>query len=204
VNPRTDLTRRIARALASHAVRVGAPAHAEWTKAMMHEQEHLPSDASAVSWALGCVCVSYRGRIRAMIRLPDALRRMALLVILPLCLIPASWSFLYVVSNVTQDYPLSAGARLTLGLATVIGPIGFAAALWTLASPSHRPGKMLMVVLCALTAWATTILSLSAHYPLLTHAKPGFPKILMIFVVLPVLAVALLQTSTVGRHRPAD
>src|SRR5665213_443040 len=82
VNPRTDLTRKIARALASHAVRVGAPAHAEWTKAMMLEQEHLPPDASADSWALGCVCVSYRGRNRATIRLPNALRRVALLVIL--------------------------------------------------------------------------------------------------------------------------
>ncbi len=139
-----------------------------------------------------------------MLRLPNALRRMPLLVILPLCLIPASWSFIYVVSNVTQDYPLSPGARLILGLATLIGPIGLAAALWTLASRPHWTGKMLMVVLCALTAWATIMLSLSAQYPLLTHAKPGFAKILMNFVVLPVLAVMLLQTSDVRKRRPAD
>jgi hypothetical protein len=204
VNPRTDLTRKIARALAAHAVRVGATAHAEWTKAMMHEQEHLPPDASAVSWALGCVYVSYRGRFRAMIRLPNGLRRVALVGILLLCLIPASWSFIYVASNISQDYPLSSGARLILGSATLIGPIGLAAALWTLASPPHRAGKMLMVVLCALTAWATTMLSLSARYPLLTHAKPGFTMILMNLVVLPVLAGALLQTLNVRRRRPAD
>jgi hypothetical protein len=204
VNPRTDLTRKIARALASHAMRVGAPAHAEWTKAMMHEQEHLPPDASAVSWALGCVCVSYRGRIRAMIRLPNELRREALLVILLLCLIPASWSFTYVASNIAQDYPLSPGARLILGSATLIGPIGLAVAFWTLASSSRPPGKMLMVVLCALTAWAITMLRLSAQYPLVTHAKPGFTMILMNFVLLPVLGVELLRTLDVRRRRPAD
>ena len=204
MNPRTDLTRRIARALASHAVRVGAPAHAEWTKAMMHEQEHLPPDASVVSWALGCVWVSYRGRLRAMIRLPDALSPATLRVILLLCLIPASWSFDYVASNMAQDYPLSAGARLILGLATLIGPIGLAVALWSLASPSHRPGSIFIVVLVALTAWAITMLTLSAQYPLLTHAKPGITKILLNFVVLPVLVVALLQTLDVPGRRPAD
>jgi hypothetical protein len=183
---------------------VAAPDRAEWTKAMMHEQEHLPPDASAVSWALGCVCVSYRGRIRALIRMPNALRRLALLVLLLLCLLPASWSFIYVASNIARDYPLSPGAGLILGSATLIGPIGLAVALWTLASPSHRPGTIFMVVLLALTAWAITMLRLSAEYPLLTHAKPGFPMILMYFVVLPVLAVALLQTLNVRTRRPAD
>jgi CDP-diglyceride synthetase len=204
VNPRTDLTKKIAQALAAHAVRVGAPAHAEWTKAMMHEQEHLPPDASAVSWALGCVCVSYRGRIRALIRLPNAPRRVALLGILLLCLIPASWSFMYVASNIAQDYPLSSGARLDLGLATLIGPIGLAAALWTLASPSHRPRTIFIVVLWALTVWAITMMTLSAQYPLLTHAKPGITKILLNLVVLPVLVVALLQALDVRRRRSVD
>jgi hypothetical protein len=204
MNLRTELTRKIARTLTSHAVRVGAPAHAEWTKAMMHEQEQLPPDASAVSWALGCVYVSYRGRFRAMIRWPNGLRRAALFGLLVLCLIPASWSFIYVASNIAQDYPLSSGARLILGLATLIGPIGLAAALWTLASPSHRPRTVFIVVLWSLTAWAITMLTLSAQYPLLTHAKPGIKKILMNLVVLPVLAVALLQTLDVRRRRPAD
>lgn len=204
MNPRTDLTRKIARALASHAVRVGAPDHAQWTKAMLHEQEHLPPDASAVSWALGCVCVSYRGRLRAMIRLPNARRPVALLVILLLCLIPASWSFTYVASNMAQDYPLSPGARLILGSATLIGPIGLAVALWTLASPSNRPRTIFVVVLLALTAWAITMLRLSAQYPLLTHAKPGIAMIVVNFVLLPVLVVALLQTLDVPGRRPAD
>jgi 4-amino-4-deoxy-L-arabinose transferase-like glycosyltransferase len=108
---------------------------------MMHEQEHLPPEASAVSWALGCVYVSYRGRFLAMIRLPKALRPVSLLVILLLCLIPAIWSFIYVASNMAHDYPLSPGARLILGSATLIGPMGLAVALWALASAPHRRAR---------------------------------------------------------------
>ncbi|MEJ0007546.1 MAG: hypothetical protein WDM77_14580 [Steroidobacteraceae bacterium] len=209
MNPHTDLKSRIARALAAHAVRVAAPDHAEWTTAMIHEQKHLPPDASALSWALGCVSVSYRGRLRTMIRLPDLLRWVALLVIFLLCLTPPSWNFIYIALSTAQGYPLSPGARLIFGSATLIGPIGLAAALWTLSSPSHRPGTMFMIVLWALTAWAITMVRLPAQYPLLAHmahAKPGIQilTILLNFVLLPVLGVALLQTIDARRRCPAD
>jgi hypothetical protein len=171
---------------------------------MMHEQEHLPPDASALSWALGCVSVSYRGRLRAMIRLPALLRWVALLVIFLLCLTPACWNFIYIALSTAQGYPLSPGGRLIFGSATLIGPIGLAAALWTLSSPSHRPGTLFMVVLWALTAWAATMLRLPAQYPLLTHVKPGTEilTILLNFVLLPVLGVALLQKLD-ARRRPS-
>src|ERR1700722_2696670 len=96
MNPRTDLKSRIARALAAHAVRVADPDNAEWTTAMINEQEHLPPDAPTLSWALGCVTVSYRGRLRAMNRLPNLLRWLALLMILLICLEPACWNFIYI------------------------------------------------------------------------------------------------------------
>jgi hypothetical protein len=205
MSPRTDLTSRIARALAAHAVRVAAPDHAEWSTAMIHEQEHLPPDASALSWALGCVSVSYRGRLRAMIRLPDLLRWVALLVIFLLCLTPACWNFIYIALSTAQGYPLSPGARLIFGAATLIGPIGLAAALWTLSSPSHRPGTMFMVVLWALTACAITMLRLPAQYPLLTHMAHVIPgtqilTLLLNFVLLPALGVALLQRLDARRR----
>jgi len=205
VSPRTDLKSRIARALAAHAVRVAEPHDAEWAKAMTHEQEHLPPAASALSWALGCVSVSYRGRLRAM-RLPDPLRSVALLMIFLLCLTPACWNFIYITLSTAQGYPLSPGARLIFGSATLIGPIGLAAAVWTLSSPSHRPGTMFMVVLWALTAWAITMLRLPAQYPLLTHVKPGTEilTILLNFVLLPGLGVSLLQRLDARRRRPAD
>ncbi len=209
MSPRTDLTSRIARALAEHAVRVAEPEQAEWIKAMMREQEHLPPGVSALAWALGCVVVSYKGKLRAMMRLPALLRWVALLVILVLCLTPPSWNFFYIALSTAKGYPLSPVARLMFGSATLIGPIGIAAVLWTLSSPAHRPGTIFMVVLWALTAWGVTTVRLPAQYPLLTHmahATPGTQvfSILLNFVLLPVLGVALLQTLDSRRRRPAD
>jgi hypothetical protein len=192
---RTDLKSRFARALAAHAVRVAEPNQAEWTTAMIHEQEHLPPDASALSWALGCAVVSYRGRLRAMTRLPAPLRWVALLLTFLPCLTPACWNFIYIAVGTAQGYPLSPGARLIFGSATLIGPIGLAAALWTLSSRAHRPGTRFMVVLWVLAAWAICMLRLPAQYPLLTHVTPGTEvfTILLNFVSLPALGVALLQ-----------
>ncbi len=205
MSPRTDLTGRMARALAAHAVRVAAPEHAEWTQAMLHEQEHLPPEAASLSWALGCVSVSYRGRVRAMFTLSDLLRRVMLLVIVLLCLEPACWNFIYITASTAQGYPLAPGARLIFGSATLIGPLGLAAALWTLCSPTHRPGTKFMAVLWALTAWAITLVRLPAQYPLLTHVAPGteIQTILLNFVLLPILGVALLQWVDARTRRPA-
>ena len=222
MSPRTDLTGRIARALAEHAVRVAEPDHAEWIKAMMREQEHLPPDASALSWALGCVFVSYRGKLRAMTRRSNLLRwvvlllrSLALLMIFLLCLGPACWNFIRIGVSMLQGYPLFPGAHalpytgmqaaLIFGSATLIGPIGLAAAFWTLSSRAHRPGTMLMVILWTLTAWAIYMLRLPAQYPLLTHAAPGteIPTIILNFVLLPALGVALLQSLDARRRRLA-
>jgi hypothetical protein len=216
VSPRTDLKSRIARALAAHAVRVAEPAHAEWTKAMLHEQEHLPPDASALSWALGCVFVSYRGRLRAMTRLPDPLRWVALLMILLLCLGPPCANFINVTVSTAQGYPIFPGSRmlpytvvqegLIFGSATLIGPIGLAAALWALSSPAHRLGKMFMVVLWTLTAWATVYVgvpALSAEWRALATPVQIF-DLLLNLVLLPALGVALLQRLDARRRRPAD
>jgi hypothetical protein len=215
VSPRTDLTGRIARALAAHAVRVADPDQAEWATAMMHEQEHLPADVPVIAWALGCVSVSYRGRLRAMSRFPHPLRWLALLAIFLFCLAPASWNFIYIAVSAVQGYPLFAGsnaspstlmpAELVFGSATLIGPIGLAATLWTLSSPAHRPGTTLMVVLWTLTAWAICLLRLPAQYPLLIHVRPGteIPTILLNFVVLPAVGMAVLQTLGSRRRRAA-
>ena len=209
MSSRTDLRSRIARALAAHAVRVAAPEQAAWISAMVHEQEHLPPDASMLAWALGCVFVSYLGRLRAMLRLPDQLRWLAALMALLLCMTPACWNFLYIAFSSAQGYPLSPGTRLIFGSATLIGPLGLAAILWTLSSRSHRPGRMFMVILWALAAWGTTMLRLPAQYPLrvhMAHAGPGAQilTILLNFVLLPVLGVALLQMLDARRRRPAD
>lgn len=216
MSPRTDLKSNVARALAAHAVRVAEPNQAQWIKAMMREQEHLPPDASALLWALGCVFVSYRGRLRAMVRLPNLLRWAALLMIFLLCLGSACWNFIHIGVSTFQGYALFPGAHalpytamqagLIFGSATLIGPIGLAAALWTLSSPTRRPGTTLMIVLWALTAWAVYMLRLPAQYPLLTHAAPGTEifTIILNFVLLPAVGMALLQRLKVRRRRLAD
>ena len=200
MNPRTYLKSRFARALAGHAVRVAAPDHAEWIKAMMREQEHLPPDASALSWALGCVSVSYRGRFRALTRFPTLLRSVPLLMIFLLCLSPACWNFIYIGLNMRMS------ETVIFGSATLIGPIGLAAALWTLSSRAHRPGTLLMGILWTLTAWALSMVRLPAQYPLLTHAAPGTGifTIILNFVLLPAVAMALLQGLNARRRRLAE
>ena len=209
---RIDPKSRIARALAAHAMRVAVPDSAEWTKAMIHEQEHLPSDTSVLSWALGCVFVSYRGRLAAMTRLPDLPRSLLLLVLL-LCLGPVCAYFAFVTVSTAQGYPLIALTPYTViqeglifGSATLIGPIGVAAAFWTLSSSAHRPGTRLMVVLWLLITWAFAV-----HVKMLAlglrvfHVRGEWFGIwLTLFVplvLLPLLAVTQLQWLDAHRRR---
>jgi hypothetical protein len=218
VSPGTDLKNRIARALAAHALRVAVPDRAEWTKAMMHEQEHLPPDASALSWALGCAFVSYRARLRSMTRLPDLPRwaevpRWAQLTIWLLCFGPPIANFIPIVDTTAHGHPLwwagmlpypAMQEGLIFGSATLIEPIGLAAALWALSSPAHRLGTTFMVALWTLTALATVYVgvpALSAEWRAI--ATPGeIFSLVLNFVLLPALGVALLQRLDACR-RPA-
>jgi hypothetical protein len=215
VSPSTDLKSRIARALAAHAARVAEPGHDEWATAMMHEQEHLPPGASVLSWALGCVSVSYRGRLRTMIRLPNLLRWVSLLVIFLVCLGPPCANFILIAVSTVQGHPLvwASTLRYTVmqeglifGSATLIGPIGFAAALWTLSSRSHRLGTMCMVILWTLTAWAIVYVGLPARsVEWRALATPGdIFSLILNFVFLPTLGVALLQLLDTRRRRLAN
>lgn len=199
MNAHSGLKSRIARALAAHAVRVAHPDHAEWATAMSHELEHLPRDASALSWALGCVFVSYRGRLRAMTRLPDLLDE-ALLAITLICLAPASLNFLTVaISTILGEPPFIMPslpytflqADLLYGSAALIGPVGLAATLWTLWSPRHRPGTVLMVLLWTLAAWGFFTFRLTAQY---------HPSLTMNIVLMPALGAAMLQTLDARRR----
>jgi hypothetical protein len=210
VNFRAALKGRIARTLTAHAARMAKPDDAEWTTAMIHEQEHLPPEASALSWALGCVLVSYRGRLRVMTRLPD-LPRWLLLTGLLVCLGPACAYFSFVAVSTAQGYPLftlpytATQEGLIFGSATSIGPIGLAAAFWTLSSPAHRPGTRFLAVLWLLTIWALVVYAgLLAHYGLLAHlsAAPGEMLTLLVpFVLLPAFAVAQLNWLDARRRR---
>lgn len=208
MSSRAGLTNRIAKALAAHAVRMAHADDAEWTRAMVHEQEQLPAGASSLSWALGCLSVSYRGKLRAMTRSPTPIGRATLLLIILFCLEPACWNFACIVGGAALGHSLFPGGRelpysLIFGSATLIGPLGVAAAIWMLCSNTHRLGMTFMIVLLAFTAWALHMLKLPAQYPLLTHSDAGFqvPNILLNFVLMPALGVALLLRLNARRGR---
>jgi hypothetical protein len=213
VSLRRTLEGRITRALTTHAMRVSAPANAEWTRAMIHEQEHLPPDTSALSWALGCVLVSYRGRLRALTRLPD-LPRWLLLAVLLLCLGPVCAYFIFAVVSTAQGYPLFAMTPYTViqeglifGSTALIGPMGLAAVFWTLSSSTHRPGTTLMIILWLLTTWALTV-HVGLLALLLVHLRDGWLAHWLTLSVpgalLPVLAVTLLQWLDARRRRALE
>jgi hypothetical protein len=204
MNPRSNLQDRLANYLAAHALWVAAPDDAEWTRAMIHEQEHLPADTSALSWALGCVLVGYLGRFRAMTRLSD-FPRWFLLADLLLCLGPACACLIFVAVSTAQGYSPLAGTSYTVtqeglffGSAALIGPLGLAAAFWTLSSAAHRLGKGPVIALWLLTAWTLTVY-LGLLTLLLLHAHFRGTAIMLWlglflpFALLPTLAVAQLQ-----------
>lgn len=138
-----------------------------------------------------------------------------LLAIFLLCLIPPCWNFIYIAVTTAQGLSLFPGAHalpytpvqaaLIFGSATLIGPIGIAAAVWTLWSPARRPGRYFMVILWVLAAWAMWMLKLPEQYPLLTHVRPGndAPTILLNFVLLPAIGVTALQWLNTRRLRLA-
>ena len=219
MSPRANLRSGIARALAAHAMRVAAPESAEWIRAMIHEQEHLPPDTSALSWALGCVLISYRGRLCTMTRLPD-LPRWLLLTALLLCLGPTCAIFIFVAVSTAQGYPLFAMMPhsmilqgLIFGSSALIGPLGLAAAFWTLSSSAHRLSTRLMGLLWLLTAWALAVYvgwlaQLYTTLPGINHRLLAYARneiltlFVPFFVVLPAVAVALLQWVDSRRQRP--
>jgi hypothetical protein len=206
VSKRTDINDRIARALVAHAARVASPDHAEWIAAIARELEHLPRYEAAPSWALGCVFVSYTGRVRVMIRNSAEWPRWLKLMEMLLCLGPATVYFALIGMSTVQGYTLFPGQGYTqaqealiFGSAALIGPVGLMAALRTLFSRTYAPGRFLATLLWLLAAWATTaFVALLVHFHLEPRAWWG---LLVPFALLPALAVAHLTWLCSARRR---
>lgn len=197
MSQRTEIIDRIARVLVVHAGRMRAPEHAQWIAAIAHELEHLPQGEAALSWALGCVFVSYAGRVRVMIRNSADWPRWLKLLEMLLCLGPVTVYFLFIATSTVQGYTLFPGQGYTqgqealiFGSATLIGPVGLISVSRSLFSRSFVPGRSLMTLLWLLAAWATTaFLALLFHF----HLKPlAWWGTLLPFALLPGTAVAHL------------
>jgi hypothetical protein len=197
MSQRKDIKARIARALVLHAARVAATEHAEWIAAIAHELEHLPRGDAALSWALGCVFVSYTGRMRVVIRDSADWPRWAGLLEMLFCLAPVTVYFLFITVSTVQGYTLFPGQGYTqaqealiFGSATMIGPVGLISAFRTLFSRTFVPGRLLTTLLWLLAAWAmTAFVALLVHF----HLEPlAWCEMLLPFALLPAVAVAHL------------
>jgi hypothetical protein len=200
MTPGREIKDRLAHALLAHAAKVGAPDHAEWIQAIAHEWEHLPKGQAALSWALGCVFVSYTGRVRAMLRSPVHWPRWLILLEMLICLGPASAYFVLISISTVQGYLLFLPTQgltqlqegLIFGSAALIGPVGLFAAYKTLFSHTPPHGSLMTIVLASLVAWAMTVCAGLFGY-LHLEVAAWFAMYVLPFVLLPAAAVAHLR-----------
>jgi hypothetical protein len=198
VSKHAGVKQRIVRTLVAHAARVAASEHADWIAAMAYEMEHLPGNESALSWALGCVFVSYTGRMHSMIRHSADWPRWLLLLEMLVCLGPASVNFVFVSVSAAQGYTLFPGQGYTLvqealicGSATLIGPLGLVTGFRTLLSRTYGPGRVLTTILWMLATWTLAVfIALQVHFRLGPAAWNGM------FVLIALLAAAAIAHLT--------
>ena len=203
-----EIKDRLAHALLAHARRVAAPDQAEWILAIAHEVEHLPKGQAALSWALGCVFVSYSGRVRAMLRSPDHWPRWIMLLEMLICLGPVTAYFVLISISTIQGYLLFLPTQgltqlqegLIFGSAALIGPVGLIAAYKTLFSPTRAHGRLLAIVLGLLVAWATAACVALFGY-LHVELAAWFGMYVLPFVLLPAAAAVHLAWIGSRRHR---
>lgn len=201
---------RLARALVAHATQVAAPEHAEWVEAIAHELWHLPSDEGALSWAVGCVFVSYSVRARALLRGSLRWPRWLILLEISICLGPVTAYFVLISLSTLQGYVLFLPTQgltqlqegLMFGSAALIGPVGLLVAGKTLFSKTPGQGRLMTGVLGMLAAWALTAcvaLFGYLHVQLAAWAAMYF----LPFVLLPALGVAHITWLGSTRYRAA-
>ena len=131
MSPLQAVTRQVARALVRHAALVSPGERAEWAQAMINELDYLSPDTSTVGWALGCIWVCYSERIRAMVRSLASLPRWVLVLEMLVCFLPLTLLFSAVVQR-ELDGGFTPQSALLYGSATILGPLGLAAAFRSL------------------------------------------------------------------------
>ena len=170
---------------------------AEWAQAMTNELDYLSPDLSAVGWALGCLWACYAERIRAMVRSLDSLPRWVLVVEMVVCFLPLGWLFSAVVQRGFHG-GFTLPEALLYGSATILGPVGFAAAVRSIFSKSRALSRVTITALCMLAVW--TFAAYSAQ--LLTFGHSHFSEWWREFVLIAVLpTLAVLHVVFINSHR---
>jgi hypothetical protein len=184
--------------LAEHAMSVSMPGQREWIVAMVNELQQVPPGRASLSWALGCLFVSYTARMEGMARSLLNLPRWLLLLEMLLCLGPACAYFVCVAVSTMNGYMLfnpspqysSTQQGLVFGSATLVGPFGLVIAFRTLFLPTFRPSRIATGLLCVLVAWSLVVFA-----GLMRYFHVGLDilwPIIVPMVCLPAVAVAHL------------
>ena len=199
---------RLAHALLTHAARVAAPDDADWIRAIAFELAHLPRDEATLSWALGCVFVSYAGRVSAMLQSADHWPRWLILLEMLISLGPATAYFVLIGTSTIQGYTLFLPTQgltqlqegLIFGSAALIGPVGLIAAYKILFSQTFVQRGLLAIVLGALVAWALVVCVALFGY-LHVQLAAWFAMYFLPLVLLPATAAVHLGWIGSRRHR---
>jgi hypothetical protein len=191
------IAQRAARGLIKHAQIVVPYEQAEWARAMTNELDYLSPDVSAVGWALGCIWVCYVERICAMVRSLDSLPRSILVIEMVVCFLPLTWLFSAVVQRGFNG-GIGVPEALLYGSASVLGPLGFAAAVRSIFAKSRAMSRVTTTALCVLTAW--TLAAYSSQ--LLTFGHSHLSEWWQEFVLIAILpALAVLHVVFINSHR---
>lgn len=197
------VTRRVARGLLKHAAMVSPGERAEWAQAMSNELDYLSPDMSAVGWALGCLLVCYSERIRAMVRPFESLPRWVLVLEMLVCFLPLTLLFSAVVQRGLHG-GFTPQAALLYGSATILGPLGLAAALRSIFAKSAGMNRAAIAGLCLLAAWTLAAYSTQILTFGQTHLSDWWREFVLIAVlpILAVLHVAFINSRSLSSRAP--
>lgn len=191
------VTQWTARCLIKHAAMVAPVERAEWAQAMSNELDYLSPDLSAVGWALGCLWACYAERIRAMVRSLDSLPRWVLVLEMGVCFLSPTWLFSAVVQRGFHG-GFTLPEALLYGSASILGPLGVAAALHSIFSKSRPLSRVTILALGVLTAWTLAAYSTQVLTFGHSHLSEWWQEFVLI-AVLPALAV--LHLIFINSHR---
>lgn len=197
MNSLQAVTRQAARGLLKHAARVSPGERVEWAQAMINELDYLSPDMSAIGWAFGCLSVCYSERIRAMVRPFESPPRWVLVLEMLVCFLPLTLLFSSVIQRGLHG-GFTAQSALLYGSATILGPLGLAAALRSILSKSGGIGRAAIAALCLLAAWTFAAYSAQILTFGQTHLSDWWREYVLI-AVLPILAV--LHVVFINSHR---
>jgi hypothetical protein len=191
MNNRRSVVRDFAVRLAAHAEKILPRSRADWANAMRNEVHYISGNHAALKWALGCLFVSYRERMRTMIDSNPRISRWVLVLEMLFCFAPLTLLCLATFANLGRMEGKTAMVALTVAAA---GPIGLIVAIKVVVLNRPSLTKFAMAALCILAAWTGFAYSLQ----ILAEAEPASHwREFVLIALLPAVGIAhLLYLAT--------